>query len=301
MPDQSANRYIKLIEALMIKVAPLSSVESCFSKLGLAAVVEARERDVFAGFKGRGQPNAGLLRAADDAWLKHILAQPPQDIALKLAIGLGLKASGTPLEAALSRLEASDPSAKEFKEMRTGINEGLRRSMAFGDTARNIDDAERKSIRRQITDCATRIVDLILDDVRSGIERKTYLRHLNALILLEEAGLICGTSDDFEEKPLRKLAMDYALMRLFTGIDRLEGGSVETITNILRLTGHAARLSNPLSDALDRVQKYAAQVSKDPDQLEAAHAAGRPLPANTTDLQAAARQCRLFRDRERVV
>jgi len=301
MAHQSANRYIGLIEALIDEIAELPSIEECFGKIGVAALVEARERDVFNNFKGRGQPNAGLLHAADDTWLKHILTHSRQDISLRLAICLGLKATGTPLEAALSRLEGSEPSTQQFKEMRTGINEGLRRSMSFGEPSRNPDCTERKYARSKITACATDIVDLILDDARSGIERKSYLRHINALILLEEAALICGAMGDFEDKELRKLAMDYALMRLLTGIDRLKGGSVETVTNILRLTGHAARLSNPLSDALDRVQKYAARISKDPDNLAAARAADRPMPDNPTDLQAAARQCRLFRDRERVV
>ena len=88
-------------------------------------------------------------------------------------------------------------------------------------------------------------------------------------------------------------------MRLLSGFDRLGSAGVDEITSVMRLTGRAARLSNPVSDALDRVQKYAAQISKDPDALDAARAAGRPLPANPSDLKAAARQCRLFRDRER--
>jgi len=136
--------------------------------------------------------------------------------------------------------------------------------------------------------------DALLED-----DRKAYLRHINTLILLEEAALLCGSQASFEAKELRKLAMDYALMRLLSGFDRLTSAGIDEITAVLRLTGRAARLSNPVSDALDRVQKYAAQISKDPDVLDAARAAGRPLPANPSDLKAAARQCRLFRDRER--
>jgi len=295
-----AEQYTDLIDDLMIDVQGSESIESSFSKIGLAGLIEAREAHVYKGFEGRGRPNPNLLNAADDSWLKSILSHQDKAIRLRLAMCLGLGAEGTPLEAAMQRLEASPDPDVMVDEMRYGLNEGMRRRLSLKpEPGPKGEEDECSSVTARIRRCSTEIVDLMLKDALLEDDRKAYLRHINTLILLEEAALLCGSQASFEAKELRKLAMDYALMRLLSGFDRLTSAGIDEITAVLRLTGRAARLSNPVSDALDRVQKYAAQISKDPDVLDAARAAGRPLPANPSDLKAAARQCRLFRDRER--
>ncbi|HDZ53476.1 hypothetical protein LCGC14_0044230 [marine sediment metagenome] len=292
--------YTALIEDLMIDVQRADSIESSFSKIGLAGLIEAREAQVFKEFEGRGRPNPNLLNAADDVWLRSILSHQDKAIRLRMAMCLGLGAEGTPLEAAMQRLEASPDPDVMVDEMRYGYNEGMRRRLSLKpEPGPKGEEDESASVKARIRKCGTEIVDLMLKDAVLDLDRKAFLRHINTLILLEEAALLCGSQASFEAKELRKLAIDYALMRLLSGFDRLGSAGVDEITSVMRLTGRAARLSNPVSDALDRVQKYAAQISKDPDALDAARAAGRPLPANPSDLKAAARQCRLFRDRER--
>ncbi len=294
------NTYLSLIEGLMVEVVERGAIEDCFSKIGVAALIEAREQYVFADFTGRGAPDPKRIRSADDAWLKAMLSHEDEAIRLRLALCLGIGAEGTPLEVSMKRLEVKADPDVLVSEMRYGFNEGMRRRMSFSEPLPSTDEADRRSIQSKINTCEDSLVDLLLKDALKGIDRKSYMRHINTLILLEEAALLCGAMGDFEEKPLRKLAMDYALMRLLSGLERLDGADIDGITSIMRITGQAARLNNPLSDALDRVQKYAAQAAKDPDMLDAARAAGRPLPQKVSDLLAVARQCRLFRDRERV-
>jgi hypothetical protein len=294
-------RYSQLIEGLMVDIQSEEGVEGCFAKVGLAGLIVAREVRVFSTFEGRGRPDPKLLNAADDAWLRATLSHDDKNVRLRLAMCLGIGAEGTPLEDAMQRLEASPDPDVMVDEMRFGFNEGMRRRLSLRPDAGVTDnDKAGITIKSKIRTCSTALVDLILKDAHLGLDRKAYLRHINAVILLEEAALLCGSQGSYETKELRKLAMDYALMRLLAGFDRLSGASVDEITAVMRLTGQAVRLSNPLSDALDRVQKYAAQISKDPDALDAARAADRPLSAKPSDLKAAARQCRLFRDRERV-
>ena len=141
--------YTALIEDLMIDVQRADSIESSFSKIGLAGLIEAREAQVFKEFEGRGRPNPNLLNAADDVWLRSILSHQDKAIRLRMAMCLGLGAEGTPLEAAMQRLEASPDPDVMVDEMRYGYNEGMRRRLSLkpepGPKGEE-DDSERRKV-----------------------------------------------------------------------------------------------------------------------------------------------------------
>jgi hypothetical protein len=282
----------QLIDALLVDLAQDPAAQDSLSKLGLVGLIAWREAHLYQPLGGRTEPGPAQIAACDLDWLNHITELEQAEL---IAYGVGIGAADTPIAAALENGQAG---GRIREELRHGINEGVQRSVSFKER-RQPDPEIANPIAKKISETADQLAKSILLDVISDLPRKSLLRLLNMLILIEEATDVAKTGSDRPVKERRKLAIEYALMRYLCAIPMLQEADLDQITEIFRLTGRAARLSNPVSDGLDRVEKYARKARSDPDSLEAGRAAGRPLSASPSDLLAAARQCRKFRDRER--
>jgi hypothetical protein len=183
--------------------------------------------------------------------------------------------------------------------MHRGTQEYLLRSISLqGEKARR-DPGEHSSAREIIQTCSQDICHEILSGILGGLKRQALLKKLNIVILIEEARMdLSGFQAKSQER--RKLSLDYAITRLLATMPSLEGATLEDFEEVFRAVGNMSRLNNAVSDSLDRVQSYASKAAKDEDISEAGIAAGRPQVQSHGDIRAAARQCRKFRDREKV-
>lgn len=137
------------------------------------------------------------------------------------------------------------------------------------------------------------ISELIMKD---KLDRKTFLNLVNCVILLEESHLIGMESKGRRSDHLRKVAIEYALMRFLGSLQDAAFSTVDEMKEVFALLGDAARLNREISDGLDAVRTYCKKAARDPDQQEVAVAVGRPFPLRLADIAAAASQARMFRD-----
>lgn len=282
------------IDGLLDSLASCEAAEEGLARIALAGLVARREAEVYKDFKGRGEPDPELISRADTAWLLHVTRDQHQ------AYRIGIGASGTALDASLAAARKAHPDASGLAEMRHGINAGTQRLIPFAEPRAPRDLGDVRAACAPVATLADHLSACLRVAVIEGLPRKSLLRLLNVLILLEEAGLVIRGGLRGEQGARRKAAIEFALTRYLGGVSGMQTASLEEITQLVRETGRAARLSNPVSDGLDRVQSLAQRASKDPDLEEASRTAERPLPENLQDLARAALQCRKFRDRERV-
>jgi len=155
-----------------------------------------------------------------------------------------------------------------------------------------------REMASHITSCSEAISLDVLNSIQSGLERKPLLLQINIIILIEEAAL-CHRGWIGASPELRKTSTDYAITRLLSSMAKMDVADVSGFDVIFRAIGNMSRLNNAISDSLDRVQSYATKAVRDPDLADAGLSSGRPPVTSYTDLRAAARQSRMFRDRER--
>jgi len=248
----------------------------------------------------------GLLQDARDAGLADLpfrIGQGMKDTPIEEAFrSLGTAGKVDDAEAArrgleqqlLSSMSQRFPDQGNASDRRA--HEAYAGSLSGGQGRRDPSDVELP--RRILGACSGEICASVIDGILQGLVRKPLLRHLNIVLLVEEALLeMAGGIGGAENR--RKLAMEYAVTRLLEAISRRPGMDMAEITAVFRAIGNMSRLNRSISNGLDRVQDHAARAAKDGDLAEAALLSGRPAVSSHADIRAAARQCRMFRDREK--
>ena len=241
--------------------------------------------------------NVTELAALRDApWLENHLERLAND---KLAYWLGRCSHGTPLEAALELLLDGQPSARTL-EMKRGLDEGRQASFA-PDSVEPPPPVPGPDVHAEAVKCLERLADLLLREMLSMEEtkRQQFLSHFNAIVLVEEALLICRGRPVPEASPdpgLRRIAVEFALARLVSRLGRQEPIDGDGILRFQRRLGALGRLNRAFSDGLDRVLKRAEGYMHDPDRAEAGEAVSFPGAGDPTPIVAIMRRAREFRD-----
>jgi hypothetical protein len=280
-------------DILLCKACKIVGMENAAARIALGSLVDWRESEVYSHHKA---PDPKLIAAADDRWITSILTDPPKGIPLEISYVLGFSDPESPISLAIERLQAVDPKmAKLMSRSEEGAFERTRREIEGGASPNLYANKLRIDIEKTSDGLGRKILRSAFED----LDRKAFVRQINAVILLEEA--IQHTFSSAGDASLRrKTSIENALMRLFNQIGTFPDKSIDQITQIFRTTGRASRLNNAISDGLDRLQAYASASAADPDRIEAGRAAGRPAVDKMSNIRTAARQSRLFRDRERV-
>lgn len=242
--------------------------------------------------KWHEENSAPMTPQTTSEWIDSFLNEAEVADPAALAFKMGYGCSGTPLEEALQYMQDNGG-------MYAGaIGEGRTAQMMASFSLDERSPTEPHSCSSQwVIECSKGVCsDILTKVINDDLIRKPLLRCLNIVILIEEAGLeISGLKERTKQR--KKLAIEYALTRLLSEIEAIQ--SIDDMTAIFRAIGNMSRLNLMLSDGLDRVQSYASKASGDEDIAEAGVASGRPVVTSYSDVYTAARQCRLFRDRER--
>jgi hypothetical protein len=278
-------------DILLCKACKFPGMENAAVRIALGSLVDWRESEVYSHHK---TPDPDILSSADDSWIRSILTSPPQGDATRIAYALGYCEAGSPISSSMKRLGNDDILSEVISKADQGAFDSVKRQIE-GDTAVKQEVVLRTEIQKVCDTLGRSILRAAFHD----LDRKSLMRQINAMILLEEAvQYTFSSAGDGSQR--RKTSIENALMRLFNQIGTFPDKSMEQITQVFRTTGRASRLNNAISDGLDRLQAYASASAMDPDRIEAGRAAGRPAVESMANIRTAARQSRLFRDRERV-
>lgn len=234
---------------------------------------------------------------SDHLWLTELISVLGDADIVGVPMMVGYCSEGTSLEKLILVME-ENLAPDVFVSLSRGLDKKrVERFSASGEVTRR-DPGEAFEIRETVSPFSSRVSLAVLELILKGMIRKPLLSYVNTVILLEDA-LIEMTGGSGRQTSRRNLAIDHALMRILDSMNDLQSDDIEDFTTIFRAIGNMSRLNNSISDGLDRVQSYAAKAVKDADIAEAGRLAGRPEVRRFEDIRTAARQCRLFRDRER--
>ena len=272
--------------------AAKAGFERVAGKLITATLIYNREIHGYATAQTKKEVDKTQLAGLDREFLSRLVSG---------LSGQGLKALGffsedSPLGQGLD-LKALDP------DVRSVIEEGRVLHMTGTLFFKKTDDAPSElpdttgmpDIRIISMDMCRSLHQAI---IRDDLGREDLLRYLNAVIYLEEALLCMNVKRPPEAKQLRKLSIDYTVMRFIGSIDGDMVSSIEELSKIFLQLGNTARMNNALSDGIDRVRTYCKDSAHDREKLETARAVRRPYPDRFQEISYGAQQSRLYRDGE---
>jgi hypothetical protein len=277
---------------ILVKSAGEPGGGKVFSKIMTAALlcnreIEARQQDTSPD----AQEEQDMAKTADLTLLNTVAGQLLTTE--NGAIALGYFSEDSPLGSVTSELTLS----ADQQEMLQSGREIYMTSTLFPDKAAQ--QIRNPEFEEQIRDTSAALSrDLAEQTSRGNVDRKSFLKFLNAIILVEEAVLSIGVTRSSEKKIIRRTATEYAIMRLLGSIQDIGIEKIDDMKVVFRVLGDACRLNTGLSDCLDNVRTYCRNASRDEDSVEVAQAVHRPFPDRLTDIGAAAQQARLYRDGE---
>lgn len=292
-----------MLEDLLAQALALGFGGRGYTKIVVAALIENRESVIYDRVPEDQHTGGADLLEADAKWLLSFIRKVALDDRYRFGNMIGQGLRGTTVEAAINHIITSLPQdigdiADVFESARRGESEALLSQISASqgsDDRPSIGDVV--AFRSMVGELSDKVAVILTDHVMKGMPRKAYLRHINCLIVLDEAVLMHAAGR--HTAATRKIAIEYALMRILGKIETLAHVGLDEIEQIFRQTGRVSRLYNPLSDALDNVQKYASRLIMDPDGVDDAILSGRPAFGSPENLRRAALQSRKFRDRER--
>lgn len=153
-------------------------------------------------------------------------------------------------------------------------DEGLKKIRDFA-------EVERKALFADL-------IDQSLKKVFAGAEQ----RRLNEILLLCEAS---SDRKSIGTKPVRQEMTADLFYWLADALIAVDLCDEDRDQGMLRI-GDICRISPPFSNGLDDAVKHLSAIMKDEDRLEAAVAAGRPLPASLPEASYCLKRCRELRD-----
>lgn len=230
----------------------------------------------------------------DSRWLSGLAEDFNEKLLSRCAYLVGRNAQGTPFQALVDNASSVGPDLAEK------LSEGL--SDAYMQMMSGTGDGSPGNPGDFIADLMGLADQLSLEIIKTAgttENRKALVSCFNAALLIEEGLMHLRAGQRASETTLiRKIAAEYAVLRIIGAIEAWSEAGLADIQSALRQLGAAARLTPLLSDSLDKAQTRARKGLQDPDLVEAAMAAGCPLKGNLSSISAACGQARKYRDRE---